>query len=198
MSAKNNFEEIEFKYDASNVTLTEFKRLAKSYNPKEVVESGGFDHYYTKGRKMLRYRAGDRHELTLKEKLVEENNFIRTELNIRMVMENNETAEDMLAKANQLASMLDFKHNFTIFKCYFVYIYENYNLVYYIVYDQDMKERNRFMEIEMSESYPWKEREAWQTLGTLESILSGDFTNIGFTKRINESLFEMYLQTSKK
>ncbi len=63
--------------------------------------------------------------------------------------------------------------------------------MYYVVYDQDMKELDRFLEIEMLEDYPWKsEQEARKHLAMVETWLS----SLGATpeNRESKSLFERY------
>lgn len=183
--------EIEFKYSADKIKLSDFKHLCNTLNPRSYVEASGYDFYYTKGAKdpIGRYRAGDLNEITFKLPTSSKNNFIRRETNLRFMPE--ATVEKTAAKASEMMDILGYKFNFSIFKTCFIYYYNNFNLVYYIVSDADMVEQARFLEIEMLEDYPWESvQQAWSELMSIEKILKP--LGIKSKTRLTKSLFQMF------
>lgn len=181
--------EVEFKYNASEINLNSFKEFCMKREPDSYIMAAGHDHFYFKDQDphgFYRYRVGAGiNQLTYKKKTVTENNYIRIEHNIDL-------AEHV--DRDQISSMcsdLGYKYNTTIFKNSFIYVYEYYVMAYYIVYDSDMKEIDRFLEIEMNEDFPWEdEKQAWGELVILERIHKS--LGISASKRIKESLFELY------
>jgi hypothetical protein len=66
-------------------------------------------------------------------------------------------------------------------------------MVYYVVYDQDLVEQGRFIEIEMDEKFEWpSDEQAWNELIQHENKLS----KLGILPqaRVKRSLFEMFIQ----
>lgn len=183
------FKEIETKYFADNINLKDFKKFAKSLNPIKYIEASGFDYYFTKNNAFTRYRAGELHELTKKEQTTSKNNYIRTEINMRIVPET--TEEKTLEKVTEFVAQDGYKFNFSIFKSCFIYYYTSFDLVYYIVFDSNMKEQGRFLEIEMLEDYPWESVEqVWSELLKIESQLAP--LGIKPKNRITKSLYQMF------
>lgn len=178
------FKEVETKYRVSALKLQAFTDLATSLSPVKFIEAAGYDYYYVKDTTdFIRYRAGSLHELTVKKKLADKNNFIRTEINMGVKEQSLEIIEAFCAS-------LGYKFNFSIFKTCFIYYYEHFDLVYYVVYDNNMKELDRFVEIEMLETYEWESPEAaWAKLLEIEQLMKP----LGITpqSRIKKSLFEM-------
>jgi adenylate cyclase class IV len=184
-----HFKEIETKYEVPNLKLTEFNALCQSLTPVKYIEAAGYDYYFTSPSDpsdFMRYRAGDRQELTRKRKTKLANNYVRDEWNLLLAH------GQPLSKIAGFCSSLGFpKLNFCIFKACFIYYFEKFDLVYYVVYDEDMKEVNRFLEIEMLEDYPWQsEEQAWQELENVETSLTS--LGINSKNRVSESLFEMF------
>jgi hypothetical protein len=183
------FTEVETKYHADNMHLKDFKKFAKSLNPIKYIEASGFDYYFTKNKSFTRYRAGDLHELTKKRQTDKANNYIRTEINMRIVPE--DTEEKTLEKVTAFVAEDGYKFNFSIFKSCFIYFYPSFDLVYYIIFDSNMKEQGRFFEIEMLEDYPWESLEqVWEDLLKIEKQLAP--LGIKPSNRINKSLFQMF------
>lgn len=184
MSA-TKFKEIETKYRVTNLSLSAFMKLAKSLNPKSYIEAAGYDYYYVnENGDAIRYRAGTLHELTVKKKTSDKNNFVRREVNQPIKPKSLDTVE-------AFCDMLGYKLNFSIFKVCFIYYFENFDLVYYVLQDDNLHEIDRFLEIEMFEDYPWiSEDQAWTELLKVEAELKP----LGITKanRIKKSLFEMF------
>jgi len=185
-----NFKEIETKYSASHVKLKDFKDFCARLGSRVEKQASSYDHYYEKTKhEFLRYRAGLRPELTVKKKTKTKNNYVRTEINLPLDKETSEKRRLQIVDA--FCGHLGFVHNFTIYKVCQIYFYEKFNLVYYVVYDEDLREKTRLIEIEMDEEYAWaSQSEAWRELLKIEKKLKA----LGITKkdRINESLYEMF------
>lgn len=183
------FREIETKYNADKTPLTAFMSFCKEREPSKFVIAAGYDHFYEKvGDKesFCRHRIGpDANQITFKRKTTSENNYVRTEHNINLAKPM--TEDQVRAYVEEFG----YQYNTTLYKNCFVYKFDTYILVYYVVYDMDMKELGRFIEIEMDEDYPWvDDDEAWGTLLVMEKMCK----SLGAKpeSRITESLFEMY------
>lgn len=182
------FKEVEFKYKLPGLKLSQFKALADSMKPRRYIETAGYDYYFTNqaATDFIRYRAGDRQELTTKRKTEEKNNYVRDEFNLLIAH-----GQPLHVTAGFCRSLGFPRLNFSIYKACFIYYYEKFDLVYYVVYDEDLQEKDRFVEIEMLEDYPWaSEDEAWKALLELEK--SCESLGINATIRQSKSLFEMY------
>ena len=180
--------EIEFKYDAENIKLSDFLQFAESLTPKEKVQIGSWDFYYS-GKGMLfefiRFRNGSEPELTIKIKNDEKNNQNRFEIDLPL---SKKVSEFLVRK---FVELLGFKENFRIFKYCEIFWYEKVDLVYYTIYNKDMKEVGRRIEIEALKNYPFKSpEEAFQEIKTMEQKLS----EIGITPqmRLKKSMWETF------
>lgn len=186
-------QEIEFKYLATDLPLTAFKTFCEKRNPLQFVIISGYDHFYQNDstpNSFYRHRVNtNENQLTFKRKTTDDNNFIREEHNIDLPMNVSEE------KIGALCGINGYNYNTSIFKNCFIYNYDYYTLVYYICYDKDLKELNRFIEIEMKEDYDWvNQEEAMGELVTLERICKP----IGLEpkNRVIKSLFELYRKES--
>lgn len=186
-----HFKEIETKYRAQDIKLLDFIKRAEELKPDSQLQTGSFDHYYTKDTDALfiRYRAGTRPELTMKVKSTDSNNFVRVECNLPLEKHQDPTEQRYVV--DKFCQMLGLTHNFSIYKTCFIYFWGNYNLVYYVVYDAELKEKDRFIEIELNEKIEWPTEEAaWNELLAIEKSL--DSIGIKPQRRIRLSLFEMF------
>lgn len=182
------FKEIEFKYNA-NIGLKEFTTLCDKLAPKSSLIASGYDHFYSNPNtpdSFWRHRIGhDFNQLTFKKKLTTNNNYIRTEINANFDSKMKQTDVEGLIGA------FDYVYNTSLFKNCFIYTYQDHILVYYVVYDTDMNEIGRFLEIELDEDtlFP-SEEAAWERLVELEKI----YLPLGITphNRIKRSLYEMF------
>jgi adenylate cyclase class IV len=195
--------ELEYKYNATKVDLQEFEQLMTELGYDKKLEVSSWDEYYTTGERedqFIRHRKGKvRPELTLKRKINSKNNWERMEVNIELALDND--------KANDVAihffcDALDYKKNFKIYKSCFIYFFEDLNTVYYTVYDKNMNEIGRFIEIEYNEEKLSEDLEkaeedsdtvqnkAFARLKEIESKL----TTLGISakNRLKKSLFEMF------
>lgn len=182
------FKEIEFKYQAT-IGLTEFIKFCEQRGPRMHLVASGYDHFYQNNKDpeaFCRHRVGpDSNQLTFKRKLTDKNNFIRTEHNIDLTKKMRPDA------INKYLEEFGYAYNSSLFKNCFIYNYEDHALVYYVVYDTDMNELGRFIEIEMAEDGKFvNEEDAWSALTTLERFSRP----LGITaqNRVKRSLFEMF------
>lgn len=184
-------QEVEFKYNASGISLEAFTKFCKERGKiKNYVLASGYDHFYAKSSdedSFCRHRFGpDMNQVTFKRKTNDTNNFVRTEHNMNLKPEMEE------AKVAALLSEFGYKFNTSIFKTCFVYQYDWYTFVYYICYNTEMQELGRFVEIEMSEDHAWENEEhTWNELLILEKLCK---TSLGVTpqNRVKRSLYEMF------
>lgn len=191
----NQFKELEYKYNADKVGLAEFTTLMnkigqKMYPIEKVIEVSSWDIYYTNEKKeFIRFRVSEnKPELTIKRKTTDQNNNDRIEVNVPVSPALNEPTMDAFT------NLLGYNKNFKIYKSCFIYFFPEVDIVYYIVYDENLRELGRYIEIEVLEEYakhPSNPSEiCFARLKTYESFLS----EIGITpqNRLKKSLFEMY------
>ena len=187
--------EIEFKYRADNVGLEAFVTFCKGFNGlKAHVSASGFDHFYDNVKDpgaFGRLRVGpDLNQLTFKRKTEDANNFIRTEHNLDLA------AHTCREQIEAFLGEFGYSYNMSLFKSCFVYKYDRHIFVYYICYDTDMKETGRFIEVEMSEDFPWaSESDAYEELAVLEKLMKP--LGISPQNRVKKSLFELYRKEAK-
>lgn len=183
------FLEIETKYDANEIDRLKFKVIARSLNPTRFIYGEGTDVYYVKENDdFLRHRMpmvnsdDTRSELTFKKKSTEKNNMIRTEVNLRIDL----NKQELVAA---FCEGIGYKKNFSVYKMFDIYFFDDANIVYYSVLDDFGKTAN-FVEIEASEEIGMTEDQAWEVVQKYEKLLSP----VGITaqKRKRLSLFEMY------
>lgn len=182
------FLEIETKYDASGIDRIAFKNLLKSMNPKTFVYVESTDIYYSKGDEFVRYRMppetekSKRSELTLKKKHVSGNNVVRTEVNLRVDNNNPETIK-------AFCEGLGYTKNFEVYKICDIYFFDDADVVYYTVLDENKKSAD-FLEIEVNEELDITVEAAKDIIIKYEKLLS----TLGLTaqKRMKRSLWEIY------
>lgn len=181
------FRELEFKYKADSVTFDQFNQAMDNFdNTYQKIEVGSWDIYYSNGSEtFLRLRKGNNPELTLKTK-EGKNNINRREINIKL---NGEQENGI----TNFARDLGYAHNFTINKYCAIYNYNLFNTVYYSVYDTNMQEIGRYIEIEFRE----EEIENIGIEGAMEIMrevekLVLEPLGITYRNRLNKSLFEIY------
>lgn len=183
------YKEIEFKYNAENISLTSFIEFCEEEGPLEEFYTAGYDHFYDNEKDpgaFCRHRISSNfNQLTFKRKMVDTNNFIRTEHNLTLGLE---TTKDQVAA---LCSEFGHKHNVSIFKTCWVYKYEKAVLAYYVCYNLEMKETARFFEIEANEDFAWEdEKQAWDYILDWEKGCSD--LGVSAQARIKRSLFELF------
>ncbi len=184
------YREVEFKYLADEISLKQFEAFCLERKPKAAFVTSGWDHFYSNEKDpdtfcRHRWEYKKFNQLSFKRKTTDKNNFVRTEHNIDLAQY--VTPDQVRA----LCAEFGYKYNSAIFKNCFIYTYEDYTLVFYVVYDEAMKEVGRFVEIEVSEEFPWKDdAHAMERLCQLESELAP--TGVSPRCRTKKSLFERY------
>lgn len=181
--------EIEYKYLGDTVKLSDFITFCESLKPLKSFQVSGFDFFYAKStdpNEFYRIRINmNEFQLTFKKKLALDNNFVRIEHNITLYPDTDRASIENYVKD------LGYHPSAMIFKSCFIYNYETYTLVYYIVYDADMKELGRFIEIEMKEDHTWKSiEEAVASMGVIEEM--AEVIGVYPCNRVPESLFELF------
>jgi predicted adenylyl cyclase CyaB len=184
--------EVECKYNADDIDRVTFKDLANSLNPKSFIYVESTDIYYSLSEnEFLRQRLPaenkqgseeHRSELTFKKKHIEQNNWTRTEVNLR-------TDLNDPALVGAFCEGLGYKKNFSIRKCCDIYFFDDADIVYYTVKDEDGKYAH-FIEIEASEDIGMTPDQSWEVVLKYEKLLAP----LGITpqKRKRLSLWEMY------
>jgi adenylate cyclase class IV len=185
------YHEIEFKYDASAISLEKFRdHCSKIGNGLYDTEVYGVDHFYASNNDVnafMRYRKGQNsHQLTFKKKTTDSDSIVR--------LENNIDLHSLIKKEDidDFVKNLGYTYNRSLGKLSIVYAFEYYIFVYYICYDSITKQEiGRFIEIELSEEIDWgTEKNAIAELALIEKTSR----NLGLSqeKRLTKSLFEMY------
>lgn len=199
------FKEIEFKYDAKDITLDLFTQIMeKKFQPsKKLIVSSYDDYFVNSDSNFIRYRhpglygiydddiwvkqeSGQTPELTIKRKMTQENNNERIEVNMAIVPQNFSTVEEFI-------KLLGYTHNFRIYKVCNIYWIDRVVISYYLVFDNNMRELNRFIEIEANEHLEFQdEQEAFNLITNYEMELNKAGIPLMLEKRLKKSLFEMY------
>lgn len=180
------FKEIEFKFGAENISFGDFSDIVESLKPsKHTIVSSYDDFFVNANDEFIRYRHNNNtQELTIKRKTSNYNNVERIEVNMSILPQDFSTI-------NAFVELLGYTHNFRIYKTAKIYWIDNVVICYYIVYDENMYELNRFIEIEANENMEFNnELEAWETIRYYEEKLKS--IGINSKKRLRKSLFEMY------
>lgn len=179
------FREVETKYSADDIKMEAFLRIIETLPIRKKMMVSSFDDYFVKDADFIRYRyTDDRGELTIKQKLTDKNNNNRIEVNVPTKGDNFKTTE-------AFCNMLGYHFNFGIYKTCNIFWTDKVDLVYYVVYDKELKEQRRFIEIEADESLEWESEEAaWAEIVKYEKLLEP----LGITPqhRLKKSLFEIF------
>lgn len=188
----NDFKELEFKYKADTVKLTEFVNLMNSKGFLVRKDVSSWDHYYTgvaTKEQFIRYRESDSPELTLKRKVKETNNWERVEVDLPL-----DPKRINKGTVDKWAQMEGYENNFTIYKSCFIFWFDIYNAVYYVVYDKEMNEKGRFIELEVN-------KDKVQGLGVETAFnkikeMEKELATLGINpqNRLKKSLFEIFVK----
>lgn len=184
------FKEIEFKYDAQDMSMNKFVELMETFKiDKKLLVSSYDDYFIDSSGNFIRYRHHDaRGELTIKRKTSTTNNNERIEVNVP-------TEGNNLKAVTAFVDLLGYQHNFGIYKTCNIFWIDKVVMVYYVVYDKELKEKRRFVEIEANEDLPWEsEAHAWAEIEKYEALLAP----LGITpkNRLRKSLFEIFRKPS--
>lgn len=178
----SDYIEHEFKYKSDNISLTDFKKLMKKLPIVRKLEVSSWDYYLVNENKsFIRFRNSSEPEITTKLKTSENNNFKRLEVNL--ALDHNKVSKDSVFK---FAELLGYRENFRIFKTCFVFFLDKVNYVFYNVFDENMKEVGRYIEVEINEGSGGDQSHLDEAASKLKEI--------GLTpqQRMKKSLFELY------
>jgi len=191
MEEINNYKELELKFRADDISLVKFQELMATLFPQRLIEVSSHDIYYTnKNNDFIRFRKSEiKPELTIKRKNTDKNNQDRIEVNVPV-----NTSDENLISA--FAHLLGYRKNFKIFKSCWIYFFENVDIVYYCVYDENMHETGRFIEIEVLEDKNLSKEKSFEELYSYEQKLSS--LGISPKNRMKKSLFELYKNDEKE
>jgi hypothetical protein len=144
----SKYREIEFKYNADSIKLKDYMKFAESHKPVDFIEVGSWDFYFSSENtkfnfEFIRYRQGPKPELTIKVKLNENNNNDRIEIDVPLDPQRC-TIDDI----TQFCAQLGFTLNVVIYKICYIHVFADATTVYYLVYDSDMNEKGRYIEVE--------------------------------------------------
>lgn len=186
------FKELEFKYKADAVKLSDFIALMSKVGYSFRKDVSSWDHYYThtdNKEEFIRFRESDNPELTIKRKVKASNNWERVEVDLPL-----DTNKINKLTVDNWVALEGYKNNVTIYKSCFIFWQDVLNSVYYVVYDQDMKELGRFIEIEVN-------KEKVNSIGTEVAFqqlkeMEKNLIELGINpqNRLKKSLFEMYVR----
>lgn len=182
--------ELEFKYDATNIKLSDFEALLVQLGSKKKLERSSWDLYYTLNERrdfFARYRKSDETPELTKKKRLKESVWERIEADLPL--------DPKRIDEKQVKDFLDFegmKENFRIFKSCFIYYFDNLNYVYYTVYDKNMKEVGRYVEVEVNKD---KVAELGATVKDVLKEGEQKLLAIGITPqhRLRRALFDIFV-----
>jgi hypothetical protein len=189
----NEFKEIEFKYFSDDIKLSDFKKLMEKlkekYKFQRYLQAASWDIYYIKKDspdEFQRFRNDSKKpELTKKVKIKTTNNWERIESDLPL--DPKRVTEEKVAFH---VGLDNYTENFRIFKACFIYWFLDVNYVWYSVYDQDMKQIGRFLELELNKERLSEIEDCSGVLKEHESNLLE--LGIGPQNRTKLSLFERY------
>ena len=186
--------EFEYKYLADEIKIKDFVKFANDLAPQRQIEIGSWDVYYSGNHydfpfEFIRLRQGEMPQLTIKIRTNDKNNNRREEINVPL--DNRVSQDEISLVSSAFCGQIKFEENFRIYKYCRIFYYDKVDFVYYLVYDENMKERGRFIEIEARQDVEFQsEEEAWTALKVMEEKL----TILGITakNRTNLSLWDRY------
>lgn len=187
-----NFEiavtELELKYKADEIKLADFVKFANSMNPEKQIQVASWDVYYSGDNlpfEFMRFRNGPTPELTIKIKMDEKNNNNRIEVDLPLMI----TVSEWIV--SKFVGLFGFKENFRVYKFCDIYWYEKLDIVFYIVYNTDMTELGRFIEIEARKDTIFTSKEeAWALVKEMETKMG--VLGISAANRTKLSLWERF------
>lgn len=184
------FNELEYKFKADDIKLQDFLALMSTLDVTKKKDVSSWDHYLTNSNEdeFLRYRESNEPELTIKRKVNKNNNWDRIEVDLPL-----DSNRVNIATVSKFAELLGYTNRKSIYKTCCIYWMDYINFVYYIVYDVNMIEKGRFIEVEINKDKLDKEIVLVDThLKKGLEILS----KLGLTpqNRLKKSLYEIFVK----
>lgn len=188
----SKFDEIEYKYKADHIKLSDFTQLMSTLPFESCLEVCSPDTYFTDARgEVLRFRNGIQPELTKKVKVKGFNNWVRVEVDLPLDPKRLE-----MGVIDKFLKILGFKENFKIHKICNVFFLKEVNYVYYVVLDEELKELGRFIEVEVNKDRVYALNNSLTGLNALETLdyYANMLKSLGLTpkNRLKKSLYEIY------
>jgi adenylate cyclase class IV len=167
---------------------------------KERKSAASWDIYYSRAKDMdttfQRLRLGDFPELTKKVKTQKNNNWTRIEIDLPL--DSSRLTESTVSK---YLSLENFSEDFRIFKNCEVFFFDDLNFVYYVVFNHNLKEVGRFIEVELNKDCVQTIRAAEGGEGPMAHLKRGEalLEKLGISpqNRLRKSLFEIYSPSLK-
>lgn len=190
----NEFSEIEFKYGAGNVNLSEFESVVHSwFNVKKQITVSGYDDYYTHSEvtnQYLRHRYNaDKAEITVKRRRSSDFTAVRDEVDLAI-------AEGQTDAVAAIAKLMQYDFDFVIYKTCQIYYLDEVNIVYYFVYNSNMLELARIIEIEANKDFTG---DGLAAITRVEKILGVEFPSIICPEaRLNKTMHELFTTQGEK
>ena len=187
----SDFLELEYKYKADEIKLDEFKKLMGTLGFKTNLDVSSWDHYYTKEETkdiFTRFRdSSNNPELTTKIKVNNGNNWERYEYDLPL--DPKRVTEPIVS---EFVKTHGFINKTSIYKSCFIYWQDNVNYVYYIVYDKNLKELGRYIEVEVNKG---KVKDLTNPIDEL-NLAAVPLEKLGITSqnRMKKSLYEIYVK----
>lgn len=193
----DEFSELEYKYKADDIGLKQFCDLMEELGYLFQITASSWDYYYTNNSEdFIRLRESEKSpELTIKRKTQKENNWIRREVDLPLSI-----SRYSRKAVEEFVNLEGYEENFKIYKSCFIYIQNYTNYVYYIVYDEQMREKGRFIEVEVNKdkidqisNIDTKDQEANSPLQILKNA-EKELEKLGITNknRLKKSVFELF------
>lgn len=188
--------ELEVKYQKDDVKLTDFNKFSWDFKPVNYLEVSSWDYYYgyvgddkNNEVEFIRYRDGIKPELTIKVKTTDKNNNDRDEIDVPLDPDMN--AEQRKYFVEEFCKAMKYELNFKLYKYCSIFYYEKIDTVYYITFNEEMKEQGRFIEIEARKDYKFATKEeAWQCVTDMEKEMS--VLGITSQNRMKRSQWEIH------
>lgn len=188
----NEFSELEFKYKADDIKFQDFLALMATLPIIKTKDVSSWDHYYTNNSEdeFLRYRESTGPELTIKRKISQNNNWQRVEVDLPV--DNSRATTTIISK---FVELLGYSNKKSIYKTCSIHWMEYINFVYYIVYDINMNEKGRFIEVEFNKE---KINSSLMSVAIETHLKKGqdELSKLGLSpqNRLKKSLFEIFVK----
>lgn len=194
----SDFVELEYKYKADDVSFLKFRELMEGLQLVKQKDISSWDYYFTPVNNdyegFVRFRNSSiSPELTKKIKTKNDNNFNRIEIDLPL-----DRTKVTVPIVDKFMETLNHKENFRIFKSCFIYWLDTVNFVYYIVFDQNLKEVGRFIEVEVNKDKVASLKDKGDHLRTgaeyelLKYERELETIGIKSSNRMKKSLFELF------
>lgn len=182
------YQEIEYKYRADSIEFTDFRDLMHEIGLiKKTIDVASWDIYYCNSEnanRFIRYRKSSTPELTTKQKTSNDNNWVRSEIDLAL---DRDAINDLTVE--KFTRSLGYEENFRVFKMCFIFWFEEVNYVFYVVFGSNLRELGRFIEVEINKK-GGHSRPPLNILNECESKLR--VLGITAQNRLKKSLFELF------